>query len=282
MIYCSAVNLVRVGTQSVRSLAIAGTRLLIGVGEALLQLAKWLCGILPVPFSVICRALAALLSFLLSLAKYAIALGEIGFDIIEAFLEYLYWLIGWLVWAVTWLASAIDLGLCALAPHAPRTMTLNVQILMDDAGHQAASVADVRDALRQASHLLAECGVRLEYTIAVTSVSNTRLFKPYPCGGGLLTSPDFIWFSKNTGQHCLTMYVVDSIQGKWGCALPGTNWFLLDRHADGRVLAHEIGHLCDLAHASNTGNLMQASPWTDIDSFQCCMFRTSRFARAFP
>lgn len=71
--------------------------------------------------------------------------------------------------------------------------------------------------------------------------------------------------------------------GDVGCHIPGTDYVIIDRTSPGLVLAHEIGHAGDLWHVSGKTNLMNHfTAGDDVDGWQRCIFRRSRFVHYSP
>lgn len=75
------------------------------------------------------------------------------------------------------------------------------------------------------------------------------------------------------------IFIRDIIEGDdVGCHIPGTDYVIVDQSASGLVLAHEVGHACDLWHVSERDNLMNHIVRDDqVHRWQVCIFRRSRF-----
>jgi hypothetical protein len=80
------------------------------------------------------------------------------------------------------------------------------------------------------------------------------------------------------------IFIRDIIEGDdVGCHIPGTDYVIIDAQSSGLVLAHEIGHACDLWHVSAANNLMNHFTASDeVESWQRCIFRRSRFVYYLP
>lgn len=80
------------------------------------------------------------------------------------------------------------------------------------------------------------------------------------------------------------IFIRDIIEGgDVGCHIPGTDYVIIDQTSSGLVLAHEIGHACDLWHVSGKMNLMNHFVAGDeVANWQKCIFRRSRFVHYSP
>ena len=80
------------------------------------------------------------------------------------------------------------------------------------------------------------------------------------------------------------IFIRDIIEGgDVGCHIPGTDYVIVDQNSSGLVLAHEIGHACDLWHMSEKMNLMNHfTAGDEVKSWQRCIFRRSRFVYYSP
>lgn len=80
------------------------------------------------------------------------------------------------------------------------------------------------------------------------------------------------------------IFIRDIIEGgDVGCHIPGTDYVIVDKNSSGLVLAHEIGHACDLWHMSEKMNLMNHFvAGDDVKGWQRCIFRRSRFVYYSP
>ena len=144
--------------------------------------------------------------------------------------------------------------------------------------------------------------------IVILTLGANDVFVPYPLSiaGSIerIVKPDLLastgdsfwglfsdwhaWFTQQACSCCgqVTVYFVDKIQGSSdGFTFWGDNWCRVDGTAntDPTIMAHEIGHICNLWHDDDNNNLMFPSsgpptnPRNTLTSFQCCTMRLSTF-----
>lgn len=80
------------------------------------------------------------------------------------------------------------------------------------------------------------------------------------------------------------IFIRDILEGDdVGCHIPGTDYVIIDQSSSGLVLAHEIGHACDLWHLDDRTNLMNHFVGGDnVRGWQRCIFRRARFVHYSP
>ena len=203
---------------------------------------------------------------------------------VERFVEYVAYIVRWVCWVVSWVVRGPALLLCLLGVKPPRFLHVCVTVLTEDDGTPAVTWGKVDRDLRQAQAILRNCNLQLVVT------DRRRITKPEFLGGTTceftgMFRDFFTWFAARECGGCaaVTVYYVRSIPGAIGCAYPGSNWVTVAAGGDGRTMVQEIGHLADLwSHSSDPNNVMGTPAGSQITSFQCCMFRTSRFSSPAP
>lgn len=177
--------------------------------------------------------------------------------------------------------------LCLIGLSFPKRIRICIKILTDDRGASRVTPEGVKGSIALMSEVYRQCGIRVE----VDSIE--RIVKP-----DLLTSTGdsfwglfsdwHAWFTQQACSCCgqVTVYFVDKIQGSSdGFTFWGDNWCRVDGTAntDPTIMAHEIGHICNLWHDDDNNNLMFPSsgpptnPRDTLTSFQCCTMRLSTF-----
>jgi hypothetical protein len=214
--------------------------------------------------------------FLTPLAR-AVRRGRLG-----AAGEYLLYLLGWGCWLLEWLARIPHIASDASASAAPRRVRVWGAPLLRGATEPSAASARARAVLAEAGTLLAPLGLSVD----VEDVQPVRIpdgMPPPACGPAALFGRFFAWASGRAAEAPrLTVYFVEDMRPLAGCAVPGTDWIVVDLRTDGTTVVHEMGHLADLwRHHPDPANVMtdRAGGSHDrITRFQAAMIRTSRFA----
>ena len=223
------------------------------------EVAKKVCSWLPWPLNKICDWVTELIEVVETVWDWVCTeVIERIVEWIETVVEYVVYVLKWVCWVIDWGLRLPGLLLCLLGVEPPKFMAVCVKILADEAG-------------------MVVCGyeivIKPEF-LTSTTCAFSGMFRRF-----------FTWFSANGCGCCstVTVYFVEDIVGASGCAYPGTDWVTVDTGGDGTVVVQEIGHLADLwSHSSDPDNVMTDQPGgthDQITRFQCCMIRTSRFAK---
>ena len=195
-------------------------------------------------------------------------------------------------WAIDWVIRLPGLLLCFLGIEPPKFLGVCVKILADSAGNPAIPIADVRAMMRDAAAIFRRCNINL-VVCSFEVVIKPEFMTSTTCDFSGMFRRFFSWFSSQTCGCCstVTVYFVQDIVNPpglvvSGCAYPGTDWVTVDAEGDGTVVVQEIGHLADLwSHSSDPNNVMTdqgGGTHDQITDSQCCMIRTSRFAKFSP
>ena len=274
-------TLVQVARQIVRTVCEWVSSVLTVVKQVLERVCRWL----PWPLSTLCNWVTRTITVLETVWNWVCHdVFETIFEIIEVIVEYVVYVLKWVCWAIDWVIRLPGLLLCRLGVKPRKYMGVCVKVLADNRGNLAVPLADVQAMMRDAAALLRRCNIELlvcgyEVVIKPEYLSSTV------CTVSGMFRRFFTWFSSHTCGCCstVTVYFVKDIQEASGCAYPGTDWILVDATGDGTVVIQEIGHLVDMwSHSSDPNNVMTDQPGgthDQITEFQCCMFRTSRFAK---
>lgn len=275
-------TLIQVARQIVRTVCEWVSSVITVVKEVLEKVCEWL----PWPWSELCSWVSRLVTVFETVWNWVCHdVFETVFDVIEVLVEYTVYVIKWVCWVIDWVIRLPGLLLCLLGIEPRKYMGVCVKILADNRGNLAVPLADVQGMMRDAAALL-----RRRCNIELVVCSYDVLIKPEylsstACGLSGMFQRYFSWFSSHTCGCCstVTVYFVQDIKDASGCAFPGTDWVRVDAQGDGTVVVHEIGHLADLwAHSSDPDNIMTNQPGGTHDQIshsQCCMYRTSRFAK---
>ena len=209
-------------------------------------------------------------------------------EFVEAVVEYLFYLVYWVCWIVDWILVRWWLYLLCRFGVTDDTRYIHVcvRVLEQDRRNPAWDMAEVERLLDEANARFERCGIRLcvrDIQVIVTENHRTGI----ACGGAKgFFSGDHVWFSKHECSPFgpiipITIYLVDDIVDAKGCAIPGSNYILIDHGTSDSTIPHEIGHLSSLTHSDDEANIMfedETSRSVNITKHQCCMIRTSKYA----
>jgi hypothetical protein len=277
-------TLVRVARQVARTVCEWVSSIITVVTEVLHEVCTWL----PWPLSALCDLVTELVETVETIWEW------ICHDVIETILEwveilveYVVYVLKWICWVVDWVVRLPGLLLCLLGIEPPKFLGVCVKVLADNAGNPAIPLADVSAMMRDAASIFRRCNINL-VVCSFEVVIKPEFLTSTTCEFSGMFRRFFSWFSANTCGCCstVTVYFVTDIASASGCAYPGTDWVTVDAKGDGTVVVQEIGHLCDLwSHSSDPNNVMTdqgGGSHDQITEAQCCMIRTSRFARFTP
>ena len=247
-----------------------------------------ICSWLPWPLSALCNLVTKLIEVVETVWNWICHdVLETILDWVEVITEYVVYVLKWICWVVDWVIRLPGLLLCFSGIKPPKFLGVCVKILADNAGNPAIPVADVRAMMRDAAAIFRRCNISL-VVCSFEVVIKPEFMTSTTCEFSGMFRRFFSWFSAHTCGCCstVTVYFVQDIASASGCAYPGTDWVTVDAQGDGTVVVQEIGHLCDLwSHSSDSNNVMTdqgGGTHDQITDTQCCMIRTSRFARFSP
>lgn len=251
-----------------------------------------ICGWLPWPLNKLCKLVTKLIEVLETVWDWVCTeVIERIIEWIEVITEYVIYVLKLVCWLIDWvLFRWLGLLLCRLGLKPRKFMGVCVKILADEAGNPAIPVADVQAMMADAAAIFERCNITM-VVCGYEIVIKPEYLTSTTCEFSGMFRRFFTWFSANGCGCCstVTVYFVENIvapPGKnyTGCAYPPVaDWVTVDAGGDGTVVVQEIGHLADLyAHTSDPDNVMtdqDGGTHDQITDWQCCMIRTSRFAK---
>jgi hypothetical protein len=193
---------------------------------------------------------------------------------------------------------------CLLGLRIPKHLHICVTVLADPDGRPVVDNAQVSAVVREAARIISnrmnvrvhEHGRKIvqvpENRLDVTACDTRQLFSTEAIDltsegersgkfGDIFGCGDTIVDQAEELIHDVldVIFIRNIVEGDdIGCHIPGTNYVIIDRAADGLTLAHEIGHAGDLWHVSGKNNLMNhVTSGDEVESWQVCIFRRSRF-----
>ncbi|MFA6265104.1 MAG: hypothetical protein WC670_05230 [Pseudolabrys sp.] len=238
-------------------------------------------------FSWICEAVVTLITVVQTVTNWVCStVTTVIVTVLTVITEIIIYIATWVCWVIDLVFRVIAMLFCRLIGK-PREKYIQVcvQILADDAGTPCRTLQQVDAAIADANTFFAQCKIRLvKCDVHIVNKPqylnvNISFWKFFPLA--------FSWFSSTSCGCCsrLTIFFVHGITGAEGFSVPGCDWVLISgvTHA-GYDIAHEIGHLADLPHSSDSNNVMIGSSsvyGTEFTRFQCCMLRSARFTHLY-
>lgn len=290
MTFCHAVLtpiivLIRTLIQTVRDVVRTVCEWVSSVIRTVKTVVERVCSWLPWPINELCKLVTKVIEVFETVWNWVCheVIDRI-IEWVERIVEYVAYIVRWVCWVVSWVVRGPALVLCLLGLRPPRFLHVCITVLTDDEGAPAVSWGKVDRDLKQAQAILRNCNLQLVVTDR-RRVAKPEFLDGTTCEFSGMFRDFFTWFAANECGGCaaVTVYYVNSIPGAIGCAYPGSNWVTVAAGGDGRTMVQEIGHLADLwSHSSDPNNVMSQGSGEQITTFQCCMFRTSRFSSALP
>ena len=277
---------IQVARQIVRTVCEWVSSVITVVKEVVEKVCKWL----PWPLSELCNWVTKLIEVVETVWNWVCHdVIETIFEWVEIVVEYIVYVLKWVCWAIDWVIRLPELLLCWAGIRPRKFLGVCVKILADEGGNPAIPLADVRAMMRDAAAIFRRCNINL-VVCSFEIVIKPEFLSSTTCEVSGMFKRFFSWFSAHTCGCCSTVtvyFVADIVNPPGsivsGCAYPGTDWVTVDAEGDGTVVVQEIGHLCDLwSHSSDPHNVMTdqgGGTHDQITEDQCCMIRTSRFAR---
>lgn len=208
-------------------------------------------------------------------------------------------LVNWTIGVVDFVASLLGLQLW-------KKLRVSVVILRDENGplldlKNATDAAAIEAVIAEAERVFRkEIRVKMvpadgQYITTVATPSPAAALDVH-CDGGGAWGDDFgeagsyfrDYSTNNVGGFAIgygapiTVFVVRNVSKKWGCSLGmSVNYVTVDidgiQHSPFRIIAHEIGHSCNLWHRKAASNLMRKTDFgDDLFRWQQAIFRLSR------
>ena len=247
------------------------------------------CSWLPWPLSTICNWVTQVIQVIQTVWNWVC--NTVINNIIIGFITYVLSLIIYVMRIICIIVNVV-LGipgfiLCLLGLKLPKRVRVCIKVITDDKGNSMVTNEAVENSIRTMTEIYKQCGIMVEID------SRERIAKP-----DLLSSTGdsfwglfswwHAWFTAHACVCCnqVTVFFVDKITGSSdGYTYWGDNWCRVDATAasDPTIMAHEIGHICNLWHVGDNKDLMfpdsgpPQNPRNTLTGFQCCVMRMSPF-----
>jgi hypothetical protein len=255
--------------------------------KKIVEVMEKVCDWLPWPLSTICNWVKKLVEVVETVWSWVCReVIDRVISWIEVLLEYLYYILKWVCWVIDWILFRwVEWLLCRLGfGGRMKEICVHAVILTEDDGTPAVTVAEAADFLAQTDRIYRQCNLRVRVE-RTELIAKPEYLDGTSCSFGGMFSGFFVWFSQHAAPCCcVTVYFVRTIKGAIGCAYPGTDWVTISAATPpgrrGCVVAQEIGHLADWWPHTGTGTIMSTPCGDRVTPAQCCLIRSSRFARS--
>lgn len=217
------------------------------------------------------------------------------------------WVITLVVGALEWLGNRIitlpELLFCfAGITLGRKNYRICPMVIADERGNPLVPIATIQRQIEVATAIFKKCNVNLiaSSIVVVTGKSHLAVgpdcgaggffsehkleYEHLSCCNGLLERVKCLRFPSGLiwPREILKAIWLQDVPGKAGCYIFPDSFVQIDNGGTENILAHEMGHACDLTHRDNVNNLMHSSAAnSDLTNSQCCTIRTGRFVTFF-
>lgn len=175
-------------------------------------------------------------------------------------------------------------------------------VIADAAGNPFVPIATIQTHIRTAQAIFNDCNVNVVASpiIVVTGAPHLAVgpscdaggffslhkleYEHLSCCNGLLESIKCLRFPSGLiwPRRILKAIWLSDVPGKAGCYIFPDSFLQIDNTGTVNILAHEMGHACDLLHRDDINNLMHSSATNaNLTDFQCCTIRISKWVTLF-
>jgi len=218
------------------------------------------------------------------------------------------WIVTLVVGALEWLGNRIltfpEWLLCLAGVRlARKNYRICPMVIADERGNPFVPLATIQNQINAAVEIFNNCNVNViaSQIIVVTGKPDLAVgpgcdaggfftthrgdYEHLSCCQGLLDSLKCLRFPSGLiwPRHVLKAIWLSDVPGKAGCYLFPDSFVQIDNNGSVNILAHEMGHACDLLHRDDDlSNLMHPSATNaNVTNFQCCTVRTGKFVTLF-
>jgi hypothetical protein len=246
------------------------------------------CDWLPWPLDAICNWVTTVITVLETVWNWVCnTVISWVIQLITTFVDIIIWVLRVICIIVSVIIGLPGFLLCLLGLRVPKTIRVCVKVITDEEGRSEVTDEAIKTSMATMRKIYAECGVSVAFD-GVERIAAPRLLTSTTNSVSDFFSWWHSWFSQHACACCgqVTVFFVDQIQGSSdGYTYWGDNWCRVDDRANGdpTIMAHEVGHLCNLWHVDDNNDLMFANsgppenPRNTLTGFQCCWMRMSPF-----
>lgn len=246
------------------------------------------CDWLPWPLDAICNWVTSTITVLETVWNW-ICNTVISWviQLITTIVDVIIWLIRVICILVSVVIGLPGFLLCELGLRVPKTIRVCIKVITDAEGRSQVTDEAIKASMATMRKIYEECKIGVSFD-GIERVAEPSLLTSTTNSVSDFFSSWHSWFSQHSCSCCgqVTVFFVDRIQGSSdGFTYWGDNWCRVDDRANGdpTIMAHEVGHVCNLWHVSDNNDLMFAdsgppeNPRNTLTSFQCCWMRMSPF-----
>ena len=246
------------------------------------------CSWLPWPLSTLCNWVTQLITVLETVWNWVCnTVVNTIITIITYIVNLIIYIVRIVCIIITIIISLPGWLLCMLGLSLPKRINLCIKVITDANDQSQVTPAAIQSSIDLMRSVYAMCNISVDVS-SIERIANPDLLTSTSDSGWGLFSGWHSWFSSHACGCCnqVTVFFVDKISGSSdGFTYWGDNWCRVDATAnsDPTIMAHEVGHICNLWHVSDNNDLMfpnsgpPTNPRNTLTSFQCCTMRTSPF-----
>ena len=273
------------------------------------SISNTVCSWMPWPFDDLCDLIVTIITEVVCAIVYVVVtiiswVARVVCEIIVA----VKWVVSVIVNGLEWLGNRIItfpewLGCLAGLKLGRKVYRICPMVIADDNGNPFVPITTIQNHIAAAITIFNTCNVTVIASPIVVITGKSYLgvgpscdaggffsedkleLENLSCCSGLLDSLKCLRFPSGLiwPRHVLKAIWLNDVPGKAGCYIPVDTFVQIDNTGTVNVLAHEMGHACDLTHRDddNTNLMFPQALNTGLTDFQCCTIRTGRFVTFF-
>ena len=268
-------------------------------------ISETICSWMPWPFDALCDLVTRVITEVICAIVYVvITIVSWVWRTVCEIIAAIVWVVTLVMGALEWLGNRIitlpEWLLCLAGVKLGRkTFRICPMVICDDLGIPFVPIATIQNHINAAITIFNTCNVNVIASPIILITGKPHLavgpscdaggffsehkleYENLSCCNGLLESIKCLRFPSGLiwPRHVLKAIWLSDVPGKAGCYLFPDSYVQMDSNGSVNILAHEMGHACDLLHRDDDrSNLMHPSATnTALTSFQCCTIRIAKW-----